>query len=76
MRKIPSRKLALSMRGGAARPISYLAFIKAPEENEIEISMLIGSSAGALIAVAYSEGYKDDEILEIAKSLNLKNSLD
>ncbi len=52
------KKLALSFRGGGARCISYIGFLDPLEENDIEVSMIIGSSAGALIGTAYALGTK------------------
>lgn len=48
------KKLGLSLRGGGARCASYLGFIKALEENDIEIHAIIGASGGAIAGGSYA----------------------
>ena len=62
-------KVGLALSGGGARGIAHLGVIKALEEADIQIDMISGSSAGAIIGALYSYGYQVDRIIEIIRSL-------
>lgn len=64
-------RLGLSLSGGGARGISHIGILKAFEEAGISISMVTGTSAGAVVGAFHCHGYSPDEILEIIKSVRL-----
>jgi NTE family protein len=49
-----SPKIGLALSGGAARGIAHIGALKAIEEESIPISMIAGTSAGALIGACYA----------------------
>lgn len=64
------KKLALSLRGGGARTTAYLGVLKALEEENIHVDMIIGSSAGAAVGVSYALGIPLERIIEFTKGIN------
>lgn len=67
---LPDRKtpIALALGGGAARGWTHIGVLKALDEAGIEISMIAGTSIGALVGGCYLAG-KLDELEEFARSL-------
>ena len=57
-------KTGLVLSGGGARAIAHLGVLKALEESNIKISVISGTSAGAIIGALYSHGYSPDFILK------------
>ncbi|WP_245411783.1 patatin family protein [Phyllobacterium leguminum] len=64
-RKTP---IALALGGGAARGWTHIGVLRALDEAGIEISMIAGTSIGALVGGCYLAG-KLDELEEFARSL-------
>lgn len=59
-------KISLVMSGGGARGFAQIGVLKALEENNIEISNIVGTSIGALIGGLYSSGYSANELDSLA----------
>jgi NTE family protein len=66
------KRLALSLRGGGSGATAYLGVLKALEEENIKVDMIIGSSAGAAVGVAYALGIPLERIIEFTKGINNK----
>ncbi len=66
------KKLAISMRGGLARACGYLGVIKALEENNIRIDMIVGSSMGAIIGGVYASGKPLSEIYDLEDEIGIR----
>ncbi|MEX6507774.1 patatin-like phospholipase family protein [Jiella sp. M17.18] len=67
--KPPARPgIALALGGGAARGWAHIGVLKALDESGIEISMIAGTSVGALVGGCYLAG-KLDELEAFALSL-------
>lgn len=64
-KKIP---LALALGGGAARGWSHIGVLRALDEAGVEISMIAGTSIGALVGGCYLAG-KLDQLEEFARGL-------
>ena len=66
----PEKKsgIALALGGGAARGWAHIGVLRALDEAGIEISMIAGTSIGALVGGCYLAG-KLDELEEFARSL-------
>lgn len=60
--------IALALGGGCARGWAHIGVLRAFEEAGIEISMIAGTSIGALVGGCYLAG-KLDELEEFARSL-------
>ncbi|MCB1454547.1 MAG: patatin-like phospholipase family protein [Rhizobiaceae bacterium] len=64
----PGQGIALALGGGAARGWAHIGVLRALEEAGVEISMIAGTSIGALVGGCYLAG-KLDELEEFARSL-------
>lgn len=60
---IPNVSLVLS--GGGARGLAHIGFLKALEEEKINIDNIIGTSIGSIVGGLYCIGYTPDEIRKI-----------
>ncbi|MBM4176144.1 MAG: hypothetical protein FJ213_08225 [Ignavibacteria bacterium] len=74
--KIPKQKpkVALVLSGGGARGASQLGVIKALEENNIDVDLIVGTSFGSIVGGLYASGYstKDlDSILTLEDWVNI-----
>ena len=63
-------KVALVLGSGAARGLAHIGVLKVLEEKKIPISMVAGTSMGALIAGAYAAGLGAKQMEEIACETN------
>lgn len=50
-------KLGIALSGGGIRGIAHAGVLKALEDNNIEIDIIGGTSAGSLVAALYAMGY-------------------
>lgn len=64
--------MGLALGGGATRGIAHIGALKAFDENGIKFDMIAGTSAGSLVGCMYAGGKTPDEIINIAKSINVK----
>jgi len=62
-------KIGLALSGGGARGFAHLGALKALEEHGIRPDIISGVSVGSLIAVLYADGYKPDELFEVANTI-------
>jgi len=65
------KKVGLALSGGGVRGVSHLGVIQALIDNGIEFSHISGTSAGAVAAAFFAEGYAPKEILQIIKDAKL-----
>lgn len=63
-------KIGLVLSGGGARGLVHIGVLKALEENNIPIDLIVGTSIGSVIGGLYASGYSCDEITQILKSIN------
>ncbi|NBQ48964.1 MAG: patatin, partial [Sphingobacteriia bacterium] len=63
-------KVGLALSGGGARGIAHLGLLKALEELGVSLSVLSGTSAGAMISAFYSAGFSIEEIFSIVVENN------
>ena len=59
-------KIALALGGGAARGFAHVGVIKALEANGITPDILVGTSAGSLVAALYAGGGNGFELQRLA----------
>jgi NTE family protein len=65
--RVPTIGLALG--GGFARGIAHIGVLKVLEEESIPISIITGTSVGALIGASYCSGLSPAELEEVARSV-------
>lgn len=61
-------RVGLSLAGGGAKGVAYIAFLRALEELNVEISAISGSSIGAGIGGLYAAGLGPDELVDVLDS--------
>lgn len=62
--------IGLALGGGAARGFAHIGVIKALEANGIKPDLVVGTSAGSVIAALYASGYRGNELNRIALTLD------
>jgi predicted acylesterase/phospholipase RssA len=55
-------KIAIVLSGGGAQGIAHIGVLKAFEEYKIPIDLIVGSSAGSLVAGLYASGVSVDQM--------------
>jgi NTE family protein len=70
---IPPPKIALALGGGAAKGFAHIGAIKALEAQGIKPDVVVGTSAGSLVAVLYASGLDGFEMQRLA--FDMKESM-
>src|SRR5512133_2383169 len=60
--KWTGKKVGLALGGGGVRGFSHIGVLNVLEQEGIEIDLIVGTSAGALIGGAYASGQTPREI--------------
>lgn len=60
------KKLGLVLSGGGVRGVAHIGVLKALDEAGIQVDLVSGTSAGAIIGAFYCAGLSPDEIYRIA----------
>jgi NTE family protein len=68
-------KIGITLSGGGARGIAHIGVLKALEEMGVAISVISGTSAGAVVGSLYAHGYKPEEILSIIQKVSVFKSV-
>ncbi len=70
---IPVRKppvIGIALGGGAARGFAHIGVLKVLEANQIKPDLIVGTSAGSVIASVYATGISASELHRIAINLD------
>lgn len=62
-------KISLVLSGGGARGFAQIGVLKSIEENNIQISNIVGTSIGSLIGGLYASGYSVNELDSITQNV-------
>jgi len=65
------KKIGISLSGGGARGIAHIGVLKAIDDAGLRLSMISGTSAGAVIGALYCTGYSPDQIMNIVLETKL-----
>lgn len=65
-------KIGLALSGGGIKGAAHIGVLQALDEAGIEINIISGTSAGSIVAMLYSIGYKPSEIRKMFKSFSGK----
>jgi len=65
------KKVGLALSGGGIRGVAHLGIMQALTDNGIRFSHISGTSAGAVAAAFFAEGYEPKEVLRIIKDAKL-----
>lgn len=66
-------KVALVLSGGGARGFAHIGVLKAFEESQVPLDMVVGSSIGSIIGGLYCAGYTAEQIHHITQEIDWKN---
>jgi NTE family protein len=61
-------RVGLALSGGGARGFAHLGVLRALEEADVPIDLIVGTSMGAVVGGLYASGYTLDELESIARS--------
>ncbi len=64
-------KIALVLSGGGARGLSHIGVLKALEEHNIPVNLIVGTSIGSIVGGFYAAGFSADEIRKIVEDTDL-----
>jgi NTE family protein len=63
-------KLGLALGGGAARGFAHIGVIQALEESGLHPDLVVGTSAGSLVAALYASGKSGSELATLADAMD------
>ena len=63
-------RIGLALGGGAARGFSHIGVIQVLEENGIRPALVVGTSAGSLVAALYAAGKSGTELAAMALTMD------
>jgi len=66
----PRPKTALVLSGGGSRGMVHIGVLKALEENNIPIDIIIGTSIGSVIGGLYASGYSPEQLADIMTGID------
>ena len=63
-------KIGLALGGGAARGFAHVGVIQVLEEAGIRPDLVVGTSAGSLVAALYASGKSPAQLLQVSQSMD------
>ncbi len=63
-------RIGLALGGGAARGFAHIGVIQVLEEAGIKPDLVVGTSAGSLVAALYASGQNGQQLVSLAQSLD------
>jgi NTE family protein len=63
-------RIALALGGGAARGFAHIGVIQVLEENGIQPDLIVGTSAGSVVAALYASGKGGAELATLADAMD------
>ena len=63
-------RIGLALGGGAARGFAHIGVIQVLEENGIKPDLVVGTSAGSLVATLYAAGRNGSALVKLADSMD------
>lgn len=66
----PPPKIALVLGGGAAKGFAHVGVIKALEAHGLQPDIIVGTSAGSVVAAIYAGGYNGFDLQRVALSMD------
>jgi NTE family protein len=63
-------RIGLALGGGAARGFAHIGVIQVLEENGIKPDLVVGTSAGSLVAALYASGKSGQEMTSMAQTMD------
>jgi NTE family protein len=69
----PRPRIGIALGGGFARGIAHLGVLRVLEQEHIPVDCMGGTSAGAMLAIAYASGHGIHEIVDQAKATRFRD---
>lgn len=66
----PKPKVGLALGGGAARGFAHVGVIQVLEEAGLKPDLVVGTSAGSLVAALYAAGRNGTQLQQVAESMD------
>lgn len=63
-------RIGLALGGGAARGFAHIGVIQALEESGLRPDLVVGTSAGSLVAALYASGKRPAELIQLADAMD------
>lgn len=63
-------RIGLALGGGAARGFAHIGVIQVLEEHGIKVDLVVGTSAGSLVAALYASGRSGPELAKMADGMD------
>lgn len=63
-------RIGLALGGGAARGFAHIGVIQVLEEQGIKVDLVVGTSAGSLVAALYASGRSGPELAKMADGMD------
>jgi len=63
-------RIGLALGGGAARGFAHIGVIQALEDSGIRPDLVVGTSAGSLVAALYASGHSGAELAKLADAMD------
>ncbi len=63
------KKVGLILSGGGARALCHIGVLKAFEEKNVPVDVIVGTSMGAIVGGLYASGYRADQLWTLAQNL-------
>jgi NTE family protein len=63
-------RIGLALGGGAARGFAHVGVLQVLEENGIRPDLVVGTSAGSLVAALYASGHGGRELQQLAETMD------
>lgn len=70
VRVLKAPRLGLALGGGAARGFAHIGAIQVLEEQGIKPDLVVGTSAGSLVAALYASGKNGQELARLAETMD------
>ncbi len=69
----PRPRIGVALGGGFARGIAHLGVLQVLQEEQIPVDYLTGTSAGAMLGIAFASGHTIPEIVRQARATHFKD---
>jgi NTE family protein len=66
-------RIGVALGGGFARGIAHLGVLRVLQEEQIPVDCVTGTSAGAMLAIAYASGHSISQIVRQARATRFKD---
>ena len=63
-------KIALVLSGGGARGVSSIGVLKALDQADIPVDLIVGTSIGSILGALYSSGYSINQLQQMVDTTN------